>query len=179
MLNEVIWILLQLSIDKGSFALHVQCRVNFKCHWSNSKGLVSQFQGFSGLIHCTHMIPGVKLCLAIIGCSWVHHIPLPWYMYCRQLRPLIRSAHDCPNCTWFAISLLVCQTLNTVSSKKGSDRMNASICSELEKVRFMFPTSKGLMNSCMECVGLSTSNKDKNHCFRAWRGSCRVCRWLL
>ena len=35
---------------------------------------------------------------------------------------------------------------------------------EGEKAHYIFPTTKGPMNACMELVGLNTYNRVKNHC---------------
>ena len=45
------------------------------------------------------------------------------------------------------------------------------ICFEFEeiKVHFIFQTTKGSMNACLELMGLSVSNKVKSHCGRQSR----------
>ena len=35
---------------------------------------------------------------------------------------------------------------------------------KIHGTHFIFPTTKGSMNACMELVGFNTSNKVKNHC---------------
>ena len=42
------------------------------------------------------------------------------------------------------------------------------ICIGFEDIKqhSIFPTTKGLMNECMELVGLNTSNMVKNMCFK-------------
>ena len=36
-----------------------------------------------------------------------------------------------------------------------------------KNAHIIFSTSKGLMNACIELVGLSISNKAKNHCIKS------------
>ena len=44
---------------------------------------------------------------------------------------------------------------------------NKSKKNKIYDTHFIFPTTKGLMNACMELVGFSTSNKVKSHCSKA------------
>jgi len=43
---------------------------------------------------------------------------------------------------------------------------------EEEKAHFIFPTTKGSMNACMELVGLNTSTRVKNRCNKSLCSTC-------
>ena len=57
----------------------------------------------------------------------------------------------CANDAWYSLCTNTVYSYIHVLNLKG------------KKAHFIFPTTKGSMNACMELVGFSTSNKVKNH----------------